>query len=56
MPIPTKVNGKASYHDEGILAKLARDATDASRHEATRSADIADVFDVVHIMGEEAFL
>jgi hypothetical protein len=35
---------------------LARDTTKASRQEAARSADFADIFHVVNILSEEAFL
>lgn len=35
---------------------MARDAAETSRHEAARSADIPDIFHIVNVMSEEAFL
>jgi hypothetical protein len=45
-----------SHRNEGTLTKLACDTTEASRHEAARSADFADIFHVVNITSKEAFL
>jgi hypothetical protein len=57
MPIPKKsAERPLIVTREKTLAKLARDATNASRQEATRSTDIADIFNAVHITSKEAFL
>jgi hypothetical protein len=57
MPIPQRgQQAKPLINDDGTLTQLARDASDASRQEATRPADIADIFHLVYILGEEEFL